>query len=298
MTRNTQGTQGMQGTQDVRSAQAVGARFGGAGVTLIVGGPFDRTGQRVAARLTAGGLPVRVGMRSGEPPFVWEDAATWEPALAGVDAVCISCHPGLAFLEAAQVIGEFSRCAVANGVRRLVLLSDRGDKEAGAAERAVQDSGADWTVMRAGWLYQEFSESFFLEPVLAGELPVPRANAAEPFVDADDVADVAVAVLTDDTHIGRVYELAGPRLLSFHEVAGELSKAVGREIRCVPVGLDAYCAVLEGNCLPAKLADRCVADVEGCGADPADGVQRVLGRAPRDFAAFARDVAATGVWSA
>ncbi|MGW3510493.1 NmrA family NAD(P)-binding protein [Streptomyces sp. NPDC000994] len=263
---------------------------------LVIGGT-GKTGRRVAERLTAQGLPVRVGSRSGEPPFVWEDASTWEAALDGVLAVYVTYYPDLAFPGAAETVGAFARTAVAKGARRLVLLSGRGEEGARISEDKLKESGADWTVVRASWFAQNFSESFFLEPVLAGELALPTGDAVEAFVDADDIADVAVAALTDDRHIGRTYELSGPRLLSFHDIATELSKATGRQITYIPVTVDEYRKALEDNGLPVEFADLFELILDGRNAHLVHGVEEALGRKPKDFADFARDAAATGVWN-
>lgn len=263
--------------------------------TLIVGGT-GKTGRRVAARLASRGLPVRVGSRSGTPPFVWEEPATWGPALEGVGAVYLTYHPDLALPGAAEAVGAFSRVAVERGALRLVLLSGRGEEGARAAERALQESGADWTVVRASWFHQNFDESFLVGPVRAGELVLPAGDAVEPFVDAGDIADVAVAALTDGRHAGRVHELSGPRLLGFADVAAELSAVTGREIRYLPVSVAEYRAVLEKEGLPVELAGLFGTVLDGRNAHPVDGVRQVLGRAPRDFADYAREAAARGVW--
>ncbi|MFJ2897451.1 NmrA family NAD(P)-binding protein [Streptomyces sp. NPDC087218] len=265
--------------------------------TLVIGGT-GKTGRRVAERLTGRGLPVRVGSRTGEPPFDWENPGTWEAALDGVGAVYVTYYPDLAFPGAAEAVGAFSELAVKKGARRLVLLSGRGEEGAVISEDKLKESGADWTVVRANWFNQNFNESFFLEPVLSGELALPTADAVEPFVDADDIADVVTAALTDDKHIGRTYELSGPRLLSFHDVAAELSKATGREITYIPVELDDYRAVLRENGLPVEFADLFGLILDGRNASVVHGVEEALGRKPRDFSDFARDAAATGVWNA
>lgn len=217
--------------------------------------------------------------------------------MKGVGAVYVTYHPDLAFPGAAEAIGEFSRFAVAKGARRLVLLSGRGEEGARISEERLKESGADWTIVRASWFNQNFDESFFLEPVLAGELALPTGEAVEPFVDAGDIADVAVAALTDSRHIGRTYELSGPRLLSFHDVAAELSGATGREIRYVPVSLDDYRTALKENNLPVEFADLFGTILDGRNARLVHGVEEALGRKPRDFSEYARDAAATGVWN-
>ncbi|MFJ2500330.1 NmrA family NAD(P)-binding protein [Streptomyces sp. NPDC087539] len=268
----------------------------GTRTTLVIGGT-GKTGRRVAERLTAQGLPVRVGSRSGEPPFVWEDPDTWEAAVEGVGAVYVTYYPDLGFPGAAEAVGAFSELAVKKGARRLVLLSGRGEQGAVVSENRLKESGADWTVVRASWFNQNFDESFFLAPVLSGELALPTADAVEPFVDADDIADVVVAALTDDRHIGRTYELSGPRSLSFREVAAELSKATGREIAYLPVTLDEYRGFLRENGLPVEFAELFGLILDGRNARVVNGVEEVLGRRPRDFSDFAKDAAATGVWN-
>ncbi|MCX4696932.1 NAD(P)H-binding protein [Streptomyces sp. NBC_01408] len=282
----TQTTQNTQSTQTAASPAT----------TLVIGGS-GKTGRRVAEMLAARGRPVRVGSRTGEPPFDWSRPDTWGPALEGVDRVYVTYYPDLAFPGAAEQVGAFSEAAVAAGARRLVLLSGRGEEAAQRAEENLKASGADWTVVRAAWFHQNFDEGFFLEPVLAGEIALPTADAVEPFVDTRDIADVVVAALTDDRHIGRTYELTGPRLLSFHDVAAELSKATGREISYAPLSGESYRAVLREHGLPEDFADLFTLILDGRNAHLAHGVEEVLGRPPRDFADFARETAATGVWN-
>lgn len=264
--------------------------------TLVIGGT-GKSGRRVAERLAARGLPVRIGSRSGTPPFVWEDPETWGPALDGVGAVYVTYHPDLAFPGAAEQIGAFAKLAVDRGAGRLVLLSGRGEEGAVVSENALKASGADWTVLRSSFFAQNFSEDFFLEPVLSGEIVLPTADAVEAFVDLDDLADVAVAALTGPGHSGRTYELSGPRLLSFGQVAEELTRATGREIRYVPVSKEDYRAALEQQGLPGEFAELFESVLDGRNAHLVPGVREVLGREPRDFAEYAREAAATGVWT-
>ncbi|WP_424215957.1 NmrA family transcriptional regulator (plasmid) [Streptomyces sp. BI20] len=263
--------------------------------TLVIGGT-GKTGRRVAERLVGLGVPVRVGSRSGAPAFVWEDPKTWEAALDGVGAVYVTYYPDLGFPGAAEAVGAFSRLAVERGARRLVLLSGRGEEGAVVGEDALKAAGGDWTVVRANWFHQNFDESFFLDPVRSGTLALPTGDAVEPFVDAGDIADVVVASLLDDAHIGRTHELSGPRALSFHEVAAELSAATGRAITYLPVTTAEFRAGLEAEGLPGEFADLFELITDGRNALPTSGVEEVLGRRPRDFADYAREVAATGVW--
>ena len=268
---------------------------------ILVLGATGKTGRRVAERLQARGLPVRLGSRSATPAFDWEDRSTWEPALRGTSAAYVSFFPDLAVPGAAVAIAALSAQALACGTRRVVLLSGRGEAEAQHAERMLMQSGIpEWTVVRCTWFAQNFSENFMLEPLLAGTLALPADAVSEPFVDVEDIADVAVAALTEDGHAGRVYELTGPRLLTFAQAVAEIGRATGRDLRYVPIALEDFVAELVAQEVPEDLAVllRFLFEevLDGRNASLADGVQQALGREPRDFAEYARRTAATGVW--
>jgi uncharacterized protein YbjT (DUF2867 family) len=266
---------------------------------LVLGGT-GKIGRRVVERLTARGLPVRIGSRSGDPPFDWDDRSTWAPALQGVGSAYVA-HYWDVIPGAAETLGSFADLAVESGVSRLVLLSGRGEEEAERAQRAVRDSGVELTVLRSTWFAQNFSDDYWRDMVEAGEVALPAGDTPEPFVDAGDIADVAVAALTDDRHVGEVYELTGPRLLTFEEAVLEISRAVGHEIRYVPISLDDFAAAAADQGLPGEVVEGLtfIFDevLDGRNARLADGVQRALGREPRDFTDYARDAAATGVWN-
>jgi uncharacterized protein YbjT (DUF2867 family) len=268
--------------------------------TLVLGGT-GKTGRRVVQRLRARGVPTRIGSRSGEPRFDWEDRSTWPPVLEGVRSAFVSYYPDLALPGAVETVGSFAELAVESGVPRLVLLAGRGEPEAEQAEHAVRESGADLTIVRSTWFAQNFSEDYWVEGIRGGELALPAGDVPEPFVDADDIADVAVAALTDDRHIGELYELTGPRLLTFADAVDEIAEAVGRDIHYVPISLDDFAAAAAAQDAPAEIIElltRLFGEVlDGRNAHLTDGVQRALGREPRDFSEYARDAAATGVWN-
>jgi uncharacterized protein YbjT (DUF2867 family) len=265
--------------------------------TLVLGAT-GKTGRRVAERLTARGVPVRPGSRSGKPPFDWDNRATWTPALHGMGAAYVTYYPDLAIPGAAVTVGDFANLAVKSGVRRLVLLSGRGEDGALLGEQAVRDSGADWTILRSTWFSQNFSEGFFVDQVLKGEVALPVATVQEPFVDADDIAEIAVAALIDDRHVGQLYELTGPRLLTFTEAIDEIARAAGREVRYKQVSPEQYASLLAEQNVPEEfvsLMNYLFTEVlDGRNAHLTDGVQRALGRPPRDFSEYARETAATG----
>ncbi|MCT7377931.1 NAD(P)H-binding protein [Chelativorans salis] len=267
---------------------------------LVIGGK-GKVGRRVADRLTSRGFNVRVGSRSANPRFDWNDRQTWGAAIDGVQAAYISYYPDLALPGADEAIRAFTSFAVQNGLKRLVLLSGRGEPEAQEAEQVLIASGAEWTVVRPSWFAQNFSENFFLDGILAGEVVFPRDGVLEPFIDAEDIADVVVAALTDDRHIGQLYELTGPRMLTFRQAIAEIAATAGRDIRYIPVSVEDYAVELrKQDNIPAEfvgLLERLTREVlDGRNAYVTDGVQKALGRAPRDFSDYVRATAETGVW--
>jgi uncharacterized protein YbjT (DUF2867 family) len=267
---------------------------------LVLGGT-GKTGRRVVRRLADQGEAVRVGSRRGEPRFDWEDPTTWGPALRGARSAYVAYHPDFASPGAVDTVGSLAELAVRYDVSRLVLLAGRGEAEAELAEDAVRASGAQLTVLRSSWFAQNFSEDYMLEHVLRGVVMLPAGDTAEPFVDADDIADVAVAALTDEAHIGQVYELTGPRPLTFSEAVAEIARATGREIRYVPVTTEEHAAAATRDGVPTEVIELLTylfgEVLDGRNVHPADGVQRALGREPRDFAQYARDAAATGIFN-
>lgn len=266
----------------------------------VVLGATGKSGRRVADRLDALGLPVRRASRAGTDAttrFDWADESTWAPVLAGAEAVYVAYAPDLAVPGAPETVTRLAALARDAGVRRLVLLSGRGETEAQRAEESVAAVFPARTVVRCAFFVQNFSESFLLEPVLDGVLALPVGDVAEPFVDLEDVADVAVAALTDDAHAGRVYELTGPRLLTFADAVAEIGAASGREVAFVPITLDEFTTGLSAAGLPddvVQLMAYLFTEVlDGRGAHVTHGVLRALGREPRDFREVAaRDAAA------
>lgn len=268
-------------------------------LTLVVGGS-GKTGRRVAERLKAKGLEVRIGSRSATPSFDWDNEQGWGAALKDATAAYITYAPDLAMPGAPDAIEAFVNLAKRRGVKRLVLLSGRGENAAQACERIVQEAGLEWTIVRASWFNQNFSEGAFIDMVLSGAITLPAGDQLEPFVDVDDIAEVAVAALSDKRHIGQIYEVTGPRLMTIADVAADLSRVTGRDITYVDVPHEAFVGEVARSGAPKDVVwmlDYLFSTVlDGRNAHLCDGVQRALGRPPKDFADYARDVAATGVW--
>ncbi|WP_243084625.1 NAD(P)H-binding protein [Streptomyces sp. 891-h] len=269
-------------------------------LTLVLAGT-GKTGRRIVSRLQARGLPVRIGSRKGEPPFDWRDQATWAPALRGVRSVYVAYIPDAAFPGAAAAVRSFSSLAARNGVQHLVLVADRGAAEAVRCERAVQESGTAWTVIRTGFITQNFSEDVLAGAIRAGSVALPVGGVTEPFTDAEDIADVAVAALTEPGHTSRTYDVTGPRLMTFADAVEEIANETSRKIDYVPVTTEQFIATLIDLGTPApfaaQLADLMAEVFDGRRSHLADGVQQALGREPRDFTDYVRETAATGAWN-
>ena len=271
------------------------------GLTLVLGAT-GKTGRRIAEQLKNKGVPVRLGSRSAVPTFDWNNEANWDACLQDVEAAYINYAPDLAIPGATDSIQAFVDRAKRHGVQRLVLLSGRGEAEAQACERIVQSSGIDSTIVRASWFNQNFSEGAFVDMVKGGQITLPAGDIPEPFVDVDDIAEVAVAALTEMGHANELYEVTGPRLLTFADVAAELSRAAGQEIAYVQIPHADFVAGITQSGAPKDVAwmlDYLFSTVlDGRNAHLTDGVQRALGRPPKDFADYARETAATGIWRA
>jgi uncharacterized protein YbjT (DUF2867 family) len=214
--------------------------------------------------------------------------------------VYISYYPDIAIPGATKAVRALADLAVEHDVGRLVLLSGRGEEAAQQAEREVQETGADVTIVRCAWFMQNFSEDYLLGPILGGEVVLPADSQLEPFIDADDIADVAVAALTEPGHAGQVYELTSPRLLTFADAVAEIGQAADRPIRYLPVSLEDYAAGAADHGVPAEIVEFLTylfREVLGNSAYVTDGVERALGRPPRDFTDYATRTAATGIWT-
>lgn len=267
---------------------------------LVIGGN-GKTGRRVVERLKTLGHDVGSASRSSNPSFDWNDDSNWSEVLTGVKALYVTYHPDLSVPGASDHIRSLLTVAKAQRVERIVLLSGRGEEEAELCERLVLHSGIRATIVRCGWFNQNFSESFFRDLLMSGTLAVPNAHVGEGYVDADDIADVVTVALTEDGHEGQIYELTGPELLTFREVASVFREISGREITVVDVSREAFVEGLEAAQLPdgmVQLVDYLFNEVlDGRNASLGDGVQRALGRPPRDFRSFLQKAYLSGAFA-
>ena len=268
---------------------------------ILVIGATGKTGSRVAAELEARKKIVRRGSRSSSIPFDWENTETWAPALEGVRSAYVTYFPDLAFPGAVEKLNALTKLAKEAGLQKLVLLSGRGEHHARLGEEVIKDCGVPFTLVRSAWFAQNFSEGYLRDPILAGVLPMPGGDICEPIIDIDDIADVVVAALTENGHDGKLYEVTGPELMSFADMAAVFSNATGRAIQHIPISFEEFHANV------AKAGGDFVADVftgiaretlDGRNAHTSDGVQLALGRSPRHFADFAAKAAAAGRFAA
>jgi uncharacterized protein YbjT (DUF2867 family) len=269
---------------------------------ILILGATGKTGRRVVERLKKiTNVETRLGSRNEKIPFDWENPESWAGVIKDIDSVYITFQPDLAIPSAEDTIRRFTKFATQNGVQKMVLLSGRGEKEAQICEEIVKATAKHWTIVRASWFNQNFSESFFLEPILSGVVALPRAETLEPFTDADDIADVVVESLLHDIHNGKTYELTGPQLLTFEQAVAEIAKATNRNITFQSLTLEEYNQMLQEYQLPEDyiwLVNYLFEQVlDGRNSHITNDIEKILGRKPKDFTTYALQIAKTGIWN-
>ena len=267
---------------------------------ILIIGKNAKTGQRVDRRLQELGYPTRAVSRSTSPAFDWADQTTWHDALDGIESAYVMYYPDLAVPSAEPAIRDFVEAAKAAGLRHLVLLSGRGEQGAERAEKVLIDSGLEWNVVRANWFMQNFSESFMIEGILNGELMLPAGDIVEPSIDVDDIAEVAVAALTRPELRNRLFEVSGPRALTFAQCVAEISDAVGYPVQFTRIPVDDFIQALRDQGAPEEMAwlmrELFTVVFDGRNSQPTTGVEEALGRPATDFSDFVRKTVATGAW--
>ena len=268
---------------------------------LVIGGT-GKTGRRIAEGLSEQGHEVRIGSRSATPAFNWDNPVTYAEALKGMDRAYISYYPDLAVPGAKKAIQKLTEEALKAGLEKVVLLSGKGETEAEACEEIVADSGLNYTLVRASWFDQNFSESFLLDPIIAGHVALPMPEAQIPFVDADDIADVAVKVLTDDSYNGQTITVTGPEKLTFEQVITEIGQGANRKIQFQAISLEEYSAGMKAAGIPDDyiwLFTYLFKEVLGNpdNQEVSNDVERVLGRKATSFKQYVEKTAPSGIWN-
>ncbi|MEO9484012.1 MAG: NmrA family NAD(P)-binding protein [Ekhidna sp.] len=268
---------------------------------LVIGGT-GKTGRRVVEGLNELGHNVKAGSRNGTPSFAWEDYSTFAPALKGMDRAYIVYYPDLAVPGAKEAIKALTEAALKEGLQKVVLLSGKGEKEAEACEEIVANSGLNYTLVRASWFNQNFSEGAFLDFILSGQVALPMPDAEIPFVDADDIAEVVTKVLVDDSYDGQTITVTGPRKMTFKEVVDTMSKGIGRNLQYIPISIEEFKEGMKAAGLPDSyiwLFGYLFQEVLGNpdNQEVSTDVQKVLGRHSTDFTDYVEKTVVTGIWN-
>lgn len=268
---------------------------------ILVIGSTGKTGSRIYDRLQKKGADVRPATRNTPIPFDWYNAATWPDVLEGVNSVYIAFQPDLAIPTSLQIITSFVHQAKQAGVRKLVLLSGRGEREAEACEKVIMTSGLEWTILRASFFMQNFCEGFWVGGILSSEFVIPVIKAKEPFVDADDIADIAVEALIKKSHQAKIYELTGPELLSFNDVVTKISGALGNHIQFTEIPITEYVKMLQAAHLPDDviwLIQYLFTEVlDGRNESVKNDIETVMQRPPTSFDEYVQKTILAGKWS-
>lgn len=268
---------------------------------LVIGGT-GKTGRRVVEQLQKKGIEPRVGSRSATPSFDWDNKDTWVEALNGIEKMYVTYYPDLAVPGAKEAIQSLTYLAKELGVKKMVLLSGKGETEAEACEKIVMDSGMDYTIVRASWFNQNWSESFFLEPILSGEVALPMSDVLIPFVDANDIAEVAATVLLDDSYNGEIIEVTGPELITFKDIVDIISKTSNRSLNFYSITLEQYIDGMKQMQIPNDVVWLIEYLFSHVLTNPknqlvVNDIERVLDRKAKTFLEYAQETAKTGIWS-
>ncbi|MBQ4822742.1 NmrA family NAD(P)-binding protein [Aquimarina sp. MMG016] len=269
---------------------------------LVIGGT-GKTGRRIVNLLEGLGHNVRVGSRSVQPSFDWHQPENWSQTLEGMDKVYITYQPDLAVPGALEAIEQLIKEAKNASIKKLVLLSGKGEREAELCEQVVIHSGIEYTIVRASWFNQNFSENFLLDPILDGFVALPQAEVKIPFVDTDDIAEVAVKALLEDEHNNQTYQLTGPEALTFRQAIDTIAKVSKRSITFIPISIQEYSDGMRSAKLPEDfiwLIEYLFTEVLGNpkNSEITNDVEKVLKRKPKSFTEYAQKVATTRVWDA
>ncbi|WP_298484196.1 NmrA family NAD(P)-binding protein [uncultured Maribacter sp.] len=268
---------------------------------LIIGGT-GKTGRRVVEQLQNKGIKPRIGSRNASPSFDWNNKDTWPNALNGVERMYVTYYPDLAVPGAKEAIHSLTYLAKELGVKKMVLLSGKGETEAEACEKIVMDSGLNYTIVRASWFNQNWSESFFLDPILSGEVALPLSDVLIPFVDANDIAEVAATVLLDDSYNGEIIEVTGPELITFKDIVNIISKTSKRKLNFYDITLEQYIDGMRQMQIPDDVVWLIEYLFSHVLTNPNNqlvvhDIERVLGRKAKPFLEYAQETARTDIWN-
>lgn len=280
--------------RDAHSVVAVG--------TFLILGGTGKVGHRVARILGRDGHDVRAVGRSTPLRFDWRESQTWAPAVRDADGVFVV-GPGSA-TDWSPLLATFLDTASAAGVRHAVLLSSRAveflpDGNVARAEQALRAGRLPWTILRPTHFAQNFTEAMFI-PV-DGHIVAPVGEGAEPFIDVEDIAEVAAHALANGAAIGETLELSGPSALTFEQAAHVLSEVTGRRLTFRDQSDADHTAALRAAGTPEDYIRWRLAMLSGIrrGDDAylSDGVAHLLHRPATDLATWAHREATQAPWA-
>lgn len=268
---------------------------------LVIGGT-GKTGRRVVEQLKNKGIEPRIGSRNATPGFDWNDKSTWVKSLEGIKRMYVTYYPDLAIPGAKEAIQSLTTLAKELGVKKVVLLSGKGEVEAEACEQIVANSGLEYTIVRASWFNQNWSESFFLDPILSGNVALPMSDVLIPYVDADDIAEVATEVLLNDNFNREIIEVTGPELITFKDIVTTIGKVSKRELNFFTITLEQYVDGMRQMQLPEDVIWLIEYLFSHVLTNPnnqliSNDIERVLGRKATSFTKYAEKTVKTGVWN-
>lgn len=258
--------------------------------TILIIGAGGQTGRKVSQKLDSLGIPHKKVSRTSSFKFDWNDEDTWKGALYGTSALYLNYFPNPALPPAIKHIYKICNLAKELNVKHITLLSERGNEVAKLCESIVINSVESSTIVRASQFYQNFTEGFFNYCIENCTFALPVANIKEPFIDIDDIADVVVASLTDERHKNMIYEVTGPELLSFSDVANKFSEVLGKNIKFTQVSLGEFSLTLNRLGLAQEIIQMFrylfTVTLDGRNESLSNGVELALNRLPKTFDDF------------
>lgn len=271
---------------------------------ILITTPNGKVGSEVTEQLLEQGHPVRLGAHTVEKaqaafpqaevaPFDFTDEDKARAALVGVEALYLA-SPGDSRAEPVKRVIDFAKEA---GVKRVVRLSAIGveasDNPLREVEKYLEASGLQYTLLRPSWFMQNYSTTNAESIRTQGAFYEPSGDAKTGFIDARDIAAVAVKALTEDGHHAQAYALTGGHAYDRYEVAAAISQATGKAVRYQEVFEVQFQKGLTSAGVPegyvALMTGLYQAVRAGHSAAVTDTVEQVTGRAPITLEQFAHD---------
>ena len=268
---------------------------------ILVLGSNGTIGSKVVRALVARGEAVKAASRKATAvdgaqavAFDYEEAATFGPALDGVDRLFVLTPAG--YLDPVGLVGPIVTAAAARGIKIVLMTVIGVDADDSIPYRQLElqleKSGTPFVILRPNWFSDNF-QSYWIEGIRHGAIAVPAAEGRTSFIDTRDIAESVVAALTSEAFNGRAFNLTGPEALSYGEAAAILSRVAGKPIAYTPVDDETFIGILVGAGVPDDYA-RFLASIfhpvrEGWVANPAGDVKALTGHAPRSLETYARD---------